>query len=104
MLNDSLVDAANLYRQNGGEDGDSFVSGFDLLGAMSDSALQEAGDAATVFQSIYGEQEVFHCFMSCDIFSVFSIFSDCFYANFISKFSSFPVFPFLNLFLQHKVT
>ena len=66
LLNDSLVDAATNYRQNFGTDGESFVSGFDLLGVMSDSALQEAGDAATIFQSLYGDQEVgfFHIFRS----------------------------------------
>ena len=58
LLNDSLVDAANVFRQNGGADEDSFVSAFDLLGVMSDSALQEAGDAASVFQSLHGNLEV----------------------------------------------
>ena len=57
-LNDSLVDALTDFHKNG-SNSETFNSGNDLLGVMSDSAMQDAGETVSVFRSLHGETEVF---------------------------------------------
>ena len=56
QLNDSLADAIHDFRRNGSDI--SFNSGTDLMGVMSDSAMQDAGEVVSNFRSLYGEGEV----------------------------------------------
>jgi hypothetical protein len=56
-LNDSLVDALQDFKKHGAGT-DSFNSGNNLLGVMSDSAMQDAGEVVSNFRSLYGDSKV----------------------------------------------